>query len=111
MLRSGVNRREFLKIAAGAGAALALPVPSDAAASSKMIGIQVGAVSFVHEGTEKVLDVLQERACVNTLFRGIHLRSRYCSSCLDANLSYFSEVLPLAKSSRRIGLALCVGNG
>lgn len=27
----------------------------------------VGAVSFVDEGTGKVLDVLQERACVNTL--------------------------------------------
>jgi hypothetical protein len=76
MLRSGVNRREFLKIAAGAGAALALPVPSDAAASSKMIGIQVGAVSFVHEGTEKVLDVLQERACVNTLFLAVFTYGR-----------------------------------
>jgi hypothetical protein len=68
MLRSDVNRREFLKIAAGAGAALAIPPPGHAATSSKMIGIQVGAISFVDEGTERVLDVLQERACVNTLF-------------------------------------------
>jgi len=32
-----------------------------------MIGILVGAVSFVDEGSEKVLDVVQERACVNAL--------------------------------------------
>ncbi len=33
-----------------------------------MIGIQVGAVSFVDEGTEQTLDVLQQRGAVNTLF-------------------------------------------
>ena len=78
MFRPDVNRREFLKIAAGAGAALAMPTSGHTAVSSKMIGIQVGAISFVDEGTEKVLDVLQERACVNTLVScGIHLRSRY----------------------------------
>ena len=61
MQRLDVNRREFLKITAGAGAALAMPTPGNAAVSSnKMIGIQVGAISFVDEGTEKVLDVLQE---------------------------------------------------
>ena len=48
-----------MKIAAGAGAALAMPASGHAADSSKMIGIQVGAVSFVDEGTEKVLDDLQ----------------------------------------------------
>ena len=76
MLKSDVNRREFLKIAAGAGAALAMPAAAYAAASSKMIGIQVGAVSFVDEGTEKVLDVLQERACVNTLFLAVFTYGR-----------------------------------
>ena len=39
-----------------------------AAATSKMIGIQVGAVSFVDEGVNKVLDVFQQAAYVNTLF-------------------------------------------
>src|SRR6476659_6908260 len=67
MLTSDVTRREFLKITAGAGAALAMPTSAQTARSSKMIGIQAGAVSFVDEGTEKVLDVLQERALVNTL--------------------------------------------
>src|SRR6202162_6232539 len=71
-----VNRGEFLKIAAGAGAALAIPSPGHTAVSSKMIGIQVGAVSFVDEGTEKVLDVLQERAGVNTLFLAVFTYGR-----------------------------------
>src|SRR5205814_6756287 len=31
-------------------------------------GIQFGAVSFVDEGTDKVLDSLQEMAAINTLF-------------------------------------------
>ena len=76
MLRFDVNRREFVKIAAGTGAALAMPNFGLAAVSSKMIGIQVGAVSFVDESTEKVLDVLQERACVNTLFLAVFTYGR-----------------------------------
>ena len=71
-----VNRREFLKISAGAGAALAMPTLGQTAVSSKMIGIQVGAISFVDEGTEKVLDVLQERAGVNTLFLAVFTYGR-----------------------------------
>jgi hypothetical protein len=72
-----VNRREFLKLAAGTGVALAMPIPESAAAvSPSMIGIQVGAVSFVDEGTEKVLDVLQERGCVNTLFLAVFTYGR-----------------------------------
>jgi hypothetical protein len=70
-----VTRREFLKTATAATAAAAIgPVvlPSVANAgekpADKMIGIQVGAVSFVDEGTEKVLDVLQQSGAVNTLF-------------------------------------------
>jgi hypothetical protein len=39
-----------------------------APADRKMIGIQVGAVSFVDEGVEKVLDVVQQDGAVNTLF-------------------------------------------
>ncbi len=59
-----MNRRNFVQAtAAGALAATAAP-----AAGSKMIGIQVGAVSFVDEGVEKVLDVFQKEAAVNTLF-------------------------------------------
>ena len=76
MLKPDVNRREFLKIAAGAGAAFAMPTSGHTAGSSKMIGIQVGAISFVDEGTEKVLDVLQERACVNTLFLAVFTYGR-----------------------------------
>jgi len=35
---------------------------------SKTIGIQVGAVSFVDEGVERVLDMLQARGCVDTVY-------------------------------------------
>lgn len=33
-----------------------------------MIGIQAGAVSFLDEGTDKVLDIFQQRGAVNTIF-------------------------------------------
>ncbi len=72
-----MNRREFLKIAGAAGAALAIPASGQSVATpSKMIGIQVGAISFVDEGSERVLDVLQERACVNTLFLAVFTYGR-----------------------------------
>ena len=54
------NRREFIQLVSAA--------PLQAPPAKKMIGIQIGAVSFVDEGVEKVLDVVQERARVNTLF-------------------------------------------
>ena len=70
---SNLTRREFLKTTTTATAAAALAptlLPSVARAddkpASKMIGIQVGAVSFLDEGTEQVLDVLQACGAVNT---------------------------------------------
>jgi hypothetical protein len=36
--------------------------------ASTFVGIQIGAISFVDEGVEQVLDILQERAGVNGLF-------------------------------------------
>jgi hypothetical protein len=70
---SGLDRRTFLKATGSAAAVAALasavsPVRADAPAPSRMIGIQVGAVSFRDEGTDQVLDILQERGAVNTLF-------------------------------------------
>jgi len=64
-----MNRRDFLQNAV-AGALTAASETSRAAppATSKMIGIQVGAVSFVDEGVEKVLDEFQQDASINTLF-------------------------------------------
>ena len=61
-----MNRRNFLHTAA-AGALAAAPVPA-APPASKMIGIQVGAVSFVDEGVEAVLDEFEHDASINTLF-------------------------------------------
>lgn len=75
-----INRRNFI---AGAGAALAAAkivlgssVLAEQATGSSAgrtkqvptIGIQIGSVSFQDEGTDKVLDILQEKACVNALF-------------------------------------------
>src|SRR5580765_5729339 len=66
-------RREFIKrgVAATAAIAATTELPAALAETSpreKMMGIQVGAVSFVDEGTEQTLDLLQERAGVNTIF-------------------------------------------
>jgi hypothetical protein len=41
---------------------------AEAGSARETVGIQVGAVSFLDEGTERVLDVVEERALVNTLF-------------------------------------------
>ena len=70
-----MDRRAFLEtsalIAGGVLADVGVPVESQPAVQdprSRMIGIQAGAVSFVDEGTDKVLDNLQELGAVNTLF-------------------------------------------
>jgi hypothetical protein len=65
-----VRRRTFVKQAALAagGAAVARASRLEAASGSSPIGIQIGAVSFVDEGTEKVIDGLREMGGVNTLF-------------------------------------------
>src|SRR6266404_4469413 len=73
-----VSRRDFLKTTAAAsiaatleGAALAAEPAAEAKSvkpAPKMIGIQVGAVSFVDEGVEQVLDILESRGAVNTIF-------------------------------------------
>src|SRR5215469_5647276 len=62
-----MNRRNFLQSATAAAVA-ASQTASAAPMASKMIGIQVGAVSFVDEGVEKVLDIFQQEASINTLF-------------------------------------------
>ncbi len=67
-----MNRRNFIQTAAGAAVTAAAQTPSQ----KKMIGIQVGAVSFVDEGVEKVLDIFQERASINTLFVAVFTYGR-----------------------------------
>jgi hypothetical protein len=48
--------------------AASLQTFAQASAAKRTVGIQIGAVSFVDEGVKPVLDLLQERAGVNTLF-------------------------------------------
>lgn len=69
-------RRDFIKTSAAGLAAVVTAGPASlvtagAAETSrprKSIGIQVGAVSFVDEGTEKVLDLFQERGAIDTIY-------------------------------------------
>jgi hypothetical protein len=69
---SVISRREFVKntaaLTALAAAGLDPLRASESPDADKMIGMQVGAVSFVDEGVGPVLDILQERAAVNTIF-------------------------------------------
>lgn len=63
-------RRDFLKAATAAAMAPALMQNAAAAAEekSKMIGIQVGSISFFDEGVDQVLDIFQQRGAINTIF-------------------------------------------
>ena len=63
-----MNRRQFLESSGAIAAGAMLSRVELPRAEPPMIGIQAGAVSFVDEGTERVLDNLQRLAAVNTLF-------------------------------------------
>jgi hypothetical protein len=66
---SETTRRDFLLQSTGALASAAVgEAQSHATKSTKTIGIQIGAVSFADEGVNPVLDILQSKAAVNTLF-------------------------------------------
>jgi hypothetical protein len=66
-----MQRRQFLRGAASATVGVGLcGWPRELAAQMPRtpIGIQVGAVSFLDEGTDKVLDTFTELAAIDTLF-------------------------------------------
>jgi hypothetical protein len=63
-----MDRREFLIGTAGAAAVVNLKAPLGAADRAVSVGIQVGAVSFVDEGIDSVLDLLRERAAIDTIY-------------------------------------------
>ena len=67
-----LSRRSFLQTTAAAATAAtvapSLTLAAPESASKKLIGLQVGAISFVDEGSEKVLDIIQERGAVNAIF-------------------------------------------
>ena len=63
------SRRAFLRATALGVVASKLDLTAkENEPNRKMIGIQIGAVSFVDEGIDQVLDILQERGSVNTIF-------------------------------------------
>jgi hypothetical protein len=61
-----LSRREFAKLITAAG--VAARFPKNARRTGRTIGIQVGAVSFVDEGVDNVLDRFQRDANINALF-------------------------------------------
>jgi hypothetical protein len=63
-----MDRRHFLESSGALAASAMLSRLNLPRAEPPMVGIQVGAVSFVDEGTERVLDTLQRLAAVNTVF-------------------------------------------
>src|ERR1700677_3702146 len=66
-----MDRREFMQSAAAAAVAAAVPgarAMGQTTKSDPMVGMQVGAVSFLDEGVEETLDVFQKDGVVNTLF-------------------------------------------
>jgi hypothetical protein len=63
-----MNRREFLSVTAAAA--------QQGQARQTMIGIQVGAVSFVDEGVEAVLDLFRRTAHINTIFLAVFTYGR-----------------------------------
>jgi hypothetical protein len=72
-LHSSLSRRDFLATTAGISLVAAVDPGSLAAAEpnptgSRRIGIQVGAISFVDEGVDQVLDIFQEKGAINTIF-------------------------------------------
>jgi hypothetical protein len=73
-----ISRRDFVQssLALGAGAMIPSMLTKASFAAAKpakpktdnLIGIQVGAISFIDEGVNKVLDNIQESGQINTLF-------------------------------------------
>lgn len=76
MIQQEQHRREFLKNAALSAMPLLASGAPTAVPAKTMIGMQIGAVSFIDEGTEQVLDILQERGAVNTLFLAVFTYGR-----------------------------------
>ncbi len=69
-----LTRRQFIGTGTGLGvaavvsAALSEAAPAAESPDKRSVGIQIGAVSFVDEGVEKVLDLLQEKGAVDTIY-------------------------------------------
>ncbi len=70
-----MSRRQFIGTASGLALAGSVPAalapagqPAGQRDKRSTVGIQIGAVSFVDEGTPEVLDLLQERGAVDTIY-------------------------------------------
>ena len=107
-----MNRREFIETSAGAMGAAMLPLSESprVQAASRPIGIQVGAVSFVDEGTDTRARYPARRPRrVNTMFlatftygRGIGGRQPRGSRCPITASRSTTTTITAATSRRRI---------
>jgi hypothetical protein len=67
-----VQRRDFLNFLGASVAGSAWRgLEAQRLSKDRWVAIQIGAVSFVDEGVEQVLDILQERAAVNVLIPAV----------------------------------------
>jgi hypothetical protein len=115
-----MNRRDFLQTASAV--ALASVAEGAPPPTPKTIGIQVGAVSFVDEGVEQVLDIFQKEAYINTMFvatftygRGIagrqapgqplpgHGKQQYDNGSGPGTLPPYLDILRLTTAAFRTG--------
>ncbi len=74
-MNGNFDRRQFLQGGLALAAARPLAAQAGAGAAPKIIGIQVGAVSFVDEGVEPVLDRFAHTG-INTLFLAVFTYGR-----------------------------------
>jgi hypothetical protein len=101
------SRRTFIKhtaalaLAAAADPLLSLASVNDEAKrqDDKIIGIQIGPESFVDEGTEKVLDKLQQYGAVNTLFLTAFTYGRGFAGRQNAGRAFPDHGKPLSKEN------------
>ena len=63
-----MNRREFIEQSTLAAGGFLLAPGAAAAQTARMIGIQIGPISFLDEGTGKVLDTVRDLGAVDTVF-------------------------------------------
>ncbi len=67
----GISRRDFMQQSATLAGGAMLPLPKGLFSAKKedpLVGIQIGAISFIDEGINQVLDNVQQKGEVNTLF-------------------------------------------
>ncbi len=96
-----MRRRDFIRHAAGTGAALAAPALLRAAAPARtapLIGIQIAGHSLLDEGLDRCLDLVQSTCLANTLF--LYSHSHYAAHNRPPEL-YADHGVPIRDERKR----------